>query len=73
MAKDVDSTWNTSAVYFNEQMTFAYRRLFFKARTAAKQVGFKHIWFENNKIFAKKNDTSKVIVIDDETSISKIV
>jgi hypothetical protein len=73
MAKDVDSAWNNSAIYLNDQMTFTHRSLFFKARTAAKQVGFKYIWFKNSMIFAKKNDSSKAIIIDDETSISKIV
>lgn len=73
VAKDLDPTWNESAVYFNEKMTYTYRNLFFKARTTAKQVGYKYIWFKNNTIFAKKNDNSKPIIIDDELSISRMV
>lgn len=73
VAKDLDPTWNESAVYFNEKMTYTYRNLFFKARTSAKQVGYKYIWFKNNTIFDKKNDISKSIIIDDELSISRMV
>lgn len=71
--KDVDSTWIGSAIYFNDQMTYTFRNLFFKTKTAAKQVGYKYVWFKNNTIFRKKNDNSKLIVIDNETSITKIV
>jgi len=73
VAKDLYPTWNESAVYFNEKMTYTYRNLFFKERISAKQVGYKYIWFKNNTIFAKKNDTSKSIIFDDELSLSKIV
>ncbi|CAI6376684.1 unnamed protein product [Macrosiphum euphorbiae] len=71
--KDVDSTWIGAAIYFNDQMTYTFRNLFFKTKTAAKQVGYKYIWFKNNTIFCKKDDNSKLIIIDNETSITKIV
>lgn len=54
--KDVDSTWTGSAIYLNDQMTYTFRKLFFKTKAAAKQVGYKYIWFKNNTIFCKKND-----------------
>lgn len=73
VTKDVNPTWKGSTIYFNDQMTSTYRNLFFKTRTTAKQVGYKYIWFKNNTIFVKKSDNSKVIIIDDENSISKIV
>lgn len=71
--KDVDSTWIGSTIYFNDQMTYTFRNLFFKTKTAAKQVGYKYVWFKNNTIFCKKNENSKLIIIDNETSITKIV
>lgn len=61
-----------TAIYVNEQMTLAYKDLFFKTRNAVKEVGYKFIWFKNNKIFVRKNEGSKVIIIVDELSISKI-
>lgn len=54
VAKDLDPTWTESVVYFKEKLTYTYRNLFFKARTSAKQVIYKYIWFKNNTISAKK-------------------
>jgi hypothetical protein len=72
VAKHIDDKWNNTAIYVNEQMTSTFRNLFFKTRNTVKEVGYKYIWFKNNKIFVKKNEGSKIIIIDDETSISKI-
>lgn len=54
-------------------MTYSNKTLFYKAKTTAKQVGYKYAWFNNNKIFVKKNDESKLITIENEDSILKIV
>jgi len=43
LAAKVDSTWIGSAIYFNDQITYTYRNLFFKTKAAAKQVGYKYI------------------------------
>lgn len=32
VAKDLDSTWNGTAIYFNDKMTYTCRNLFFNAR-----------------------------------------
>lgn len=73
VAKDLDVSWKVSPIYFNNQMTQANKTLFFRAKITAKQVGYKYVWFNNNKIFVKKNEDSKVIIIFDENCISKIV
>ncbi|KAF0711660.1 E3 ubiquitin-protein ligase TRAIP-like [Aphis craccivora] len=72
VAKHIDGKWNNTAIYVNEQMTSTFRNLFFKTRNIAKEVGYKFIWFKNNKIFVKKNEGSMTIYIVDEASISKI-
>lgn len=72
-AKDSDISQNNSAVFFNDQMTTSNRTLFFKARMAVKKTGYKYVWFKNNKVFVKKDESTKAIVIDNEISISKII
>jgi len=71
-ANNIDKNWGKTAIFVNDQMTSTYRDLFFKARKAAKKVGYKFIWFKNNKIFVRRNESSKAIIITDELSISKI-
>lgn len=73
VAKDFDASWNNTPVYFNNLMTYSNKTLFFKAKTTAKQMGYKYVWFNNNNIFVKKNEDSKVIIMENEDSISKIV
>jgi len=66
VAKHIDDKWNNTAIYVNEQMTSTFRNLFFKTRNIAIEVGYKFIWFKNNKIFVKKNEGSMTINIEDE-------
>jgi len=68
----IDNKWGKKPIYVNEQITSAYRDLFFKASKAVKEFGYEFIWFKNNKIFAMRNEGLKVIIIVDELSISKI-
>lgn len=69
---NIDKNWGKTAIFVNVQMIPVYRDLFFKARKAVKEVGYKFIWFKNNKIFVRRNESSKAIIIADELSISKI-
>lgn len=71
-ANNIDKNWGKTAIFVNDQMTSTNRDLFFKARKTAKEVGYKFIWFKNNKIFVRRNESSKAIIITDELSISKI-
>lgn len=71
-ANNINNKWEKTAIYVNEQMTSTNRDLFFKARNAVKEVGYKFIWFKNNKIFVRKNEGSKVFAVVDEILISKI-
>ena len=73
VAKHIDDKQNNTAVYVNEQMTSTFMNLFFKTRNIdIKAVGYKFLWFKNNKISVKKNEGSMTINIEDEASISKI-
>jgi len=53
VAKDFNSNWKDSKIYFNDQITSTNITLFYKARTSAKGLNYKYIWFKNNNIFVK--------------------
>jgi hypothetical protein len=72
-AKNLNAEWANDNIYINEQMTQVNKYIFFKARSAVREVGYKFIWFKDAKIFVKKNDTSKVLIIDDEKALLKII
>lgn len=54
VAKDFDSNWKDSKIYFNDQLTLTNRNLFYKAITTTKGLKFKYFWFKINTIFVKK-------------------
>lgn len=56
MANYIDDKWSNTALYVNDQMTSVFRNLFFKTRDTAKEVGYKFVWFKNNKICKKKKN-----------------
>lgn len=72
-AHNLNTEWASENIYINEQMTQSNKYIFFKARAAARELGYKFIWFKNSKIFVKKDETSKALLIGDEKALSLIV
>ncbi|XP_049884917.1 uncharacterized protein LOC126379942 [Pectinophora gossypiella] len=50
-------------VYINDHLTPVNKRLLTKAKTICKDKGYEYVWVKHCKIHARKNDTSKIIVI----------
>eukprot|EP00102_Acyrthosiphon_pisum_P012918 XP_008182265.1 PREDICTED: uncharacterized protein LOC103309192 [Acyrthosiphon pisum] len=72
-AHNLNTEWASENIYINEQMTQSNIYIFLKARSAARELGYKFIWFKNSKIFVKKDETSKALLIGDEKALSLIV
>ena len=62
-------------VYINRHLAEHWQKLLWKARQHGQQVGYLNIWYQDNKIIAKKNrdDRSRGIVILHESDLQKMV
>lgn len=64
--------WGMEPIYVNHYLTIFNRNLFFKTKAFARQAGFKFVWFKDSKIFIKKNEDQKAILIENESSLSNL-
>lgn len=72
IGNSVDVSWKNEAIYINENLTQFNRNLFFKTKTFARDSGYKFVWFKDYKLFIKKNELTKAIVVDNELSLAKL-
>lgn len=62
--------WGSEAIYVNNYLTQFNRNLHFKTKIFAREAGFKYVWFKDSKLFIKKNENSKAIHIENETTLA---
>lgn len=60
-------------LFFNENLTKRNRDLFWQARTAATDNGYKFCWVKAGKIYAKRNEDAPLLRIVKISDIAKIV
>ncbi|XP_045455953.1 uncharacterized protein LOC123665736 [Melitaea cinxia] len=63
---------SSSTFYINDHLTQHYKSLLGKAKSRAKEVGFKYIWVKHSKIMARKTDSSPVFFIKNEKDLARI-
>lgn len=68
----VNANWSDDKIFINDSLTQFNRNLFFKAKVVAREKGYKFVWFKDLKLFIKKNENTKVIIIDNEDALSKL-
>jgi len=68
-AKNVNANWNDEGIYINNYLTQANNNLFYKTRLFAKAHNYKYVWFRDSKLFLRKDENNKVILIEDENSL----
>lgn len=61
-----------AAIYINEHLTVVRKALFYKAKLFRDDKGYKYLWTRNGKIFLKKSDNSKAILINMYTDFDKL-
>ncbi|XP_025420837.1 uncharacterized protein LOC112690943 [Sipha flava] len=62
--------WGNEPIYVNNFLTLYNRNLLFKTKDFAREAGFKYVWFKNSKLFIKKNENHKAVLIENESSLS---
>lgn len=59
-------------VYINESLTKKRRQLFNAARKVKNEKKYKYLWVRNGKLFMRKDDGDKVIIINNDTDLTKL-
>lgn len=72
-AKDINTEWSNEGIYLNNVLTQTNSNLFYKTIMYAKEFNYKYVWFRDCKIFMRKDEKNKVIVIEDEYTLNNIV
>lgn len=61
-----------TSVFVNDHLAPHNKLIYRQARQLGKQYGFKYIWLNDCKIFLRKSDTCKPIVVTSESDLCKI-
>lgn len=71
-ASDIGFTECENPIYINEHLTGANKALLHRTKSVAREKLFAYVWVKNCTIFARKNDSSPVIVVSSEQDLNKI-
>lgn len=69
---DLDIDGPAKPVFVNEHLTSNNKYLYSQARKLGKECGFAYIWIKDCKIFVRKSDVAKAILIASESDLTKI-
>ena len=59
-------------IFINENLSSVKKFLYKNARDLAKTKGFKFVWTRNGNIFLRKNEQSKIILVEDSSVLDKL-
>jgi len=68
----VEASWKNENIYINDNLTQFNRNLFYKTKIFARDSGYKFVWFRDYKLFIKKTELTKAIIIDNKLSLTKL-
>lgn len=69
---DVDIDGAARPIFINDHLTPQNKLLYGRARKLGKELSYKYIWLNDCKIFLRKNETSKSILIRSEKDLDRI-
>jgi len=71
-SNNINESWGNTGIFINSYLTKYNSYLFYKARSFAKERNFKYVWFNDCKIFIKKNENTKSFIINEEDDLLKV-
>lgn len=72
-SSDIDLQGARTQIYLNEYLTSEMMKLFVAAKRLSRELEYKYVWARNGAIFAKKEDKSKKIHIQDHQQILDLI
>lgn len=71
-APDIGFRDSVRRIYINDHLSMEYKILLNKVKSLAKENGFNFVWVKYGKIHVRKNDTSPVFTITQESDLNKL-
>lgn len=65
-------TANEKKIYINEHISPYYKQLLMMVKHAARETNYKFVWFRKDKIYARKTENSKPVIIENERDLQKL-
>lgn len=65
-------TPNEKKIYINEHISPYYKQLLMMVKHAARDKNYKFVWFRKDKIYARKIENSKPVIIESERDLQKL-
>ncbi|XP_061729019.1 uncharacterized protein LOC133533946 [Cydia pomonella] len=72
-AEEIGFQGNTQRVYVNDHLTPDNKKLLSLVKSSLKQKGYLYVWVRYSKIHARKDDSSKVHIINNERDLNKLL
>lgn len=72
-ANSLNESWGEAGIFINNYLKKYNSKLFYKIRMFAKERHFKFVWFKDDKMYIKKNETPKGFIIHAETDLSNLL
>jgi len=66
----IHEEWKNDILYVIAFLIQIHKNLFYKTKSYAREAGYKFVWFKDSKLFIKKNENCKPILIGHESSLS---
>lgn len=71
-SNNINESWGYAGIFINSYLTKYNSYLFYKVRSFAKEKDFKYVWFNDCKIFIKKNENTRGFIINEEADLLKV-
>jgi hypothetical protein len=73
LADEIGFNDNHQKIYVNDHLTPEYKQLLTKTKTALKAKGYMYVWVKFAKIHVRKDDNSRIYVINSENDLNKLL
>ncbi|XP_063539093.1 uncharacterized protein LOC134748289 [Cydia strobilella] len=72
-AEEIGFQGNTQRIYINDHLTPENKKLLSLVKSSLKQKGYLYVWVRYSKIHVRKDDNSKVHIINTERDLNKLL
>ncbi|XP_063634540.1 uncharacterized protein LOC134805172 [Cydia splendana] len=72
-AEEIGFQGSKQRIFANDHLTPMYKQLLTKTKSTLKSKGYAYIWVKYAKIHVRKDDSSKVFIINSDNDLNKLV
>jgi hypothetical protein len=73
LASEIGFVGNAQHIYLNDHLTQDYKKLLTSAKNSLKPKGYMFIWVKFGKIHVRKDDSSKVFIVNNQADLNRLL